>query len=296
MAKRWAVCLGLGLWSLVGAAVYADSVAIVAGRDNTLYEEPAGALSNGAGEHFFAGRVGALGSGRIRRGLIWFDIAGTVPCDGTINAARLRLHMSKTVAGTLPVTIHLVRRDWGEGVSDALGDEGSGAPSTPGDATWIHTFYNTDLWVAAGGDFAPVPRASTDVGAIGYYFWGSTPEMVADVQSWLNDPANNFGWEVVGFEETTQTTKRFDTRENAVSDFWPVLFVDYTPFFLTCDLNCDGFVNNADIPLFVLALTDIEAWQDAVGPDCEILCVGDTNGDGSFNNADIPGFVDCLTK
>ena len=41
--------------------------------------------------------------------------------------------------------------DWGEGTSFGLG---AGSPATPGDATWLHTFYNTDLWTNAGGDFS----------------------------------------------------------------------------------------------------------------------------------------------
>jgi len=60
------------------------------------------------------------------------------------------------------------------------------------------------------------------------------------------------------------------------------------------DMNCDGLFNNADIPYFVMALTDVDVWQAAVGPSCDLLTVGDIDGDGSFNNADIPAFVDLL--
>ena len=35
-------------------------------------------------------------------------------------------------------------------------EEGMGAPSAVGDATWKHTFFNTANWATLGGDFNPV--------------------------------------------------------------------------------------------------------------------------------------------
>jgi hypothetical protein len=49
--------------------------------------------------------------------------------------------------------------------------------------------------------------------------------MVADVQSWLDNPANNFGWLVLGDESGIATAKRFDTRESTSP---PVLSILYT--------------------------------------------------------------------
>jgi len=60
------------------------------------------------------------------------------------------------------------------------------------------------------------------------------------------------------------------------------------------DLNWDTLVNNQDINPFVLALTDLPAWQ-AQYPEKDILAVGDINGDGFFNNQDINPFVALLT-
>jgi hypothetical protein len=39
--------------------------------------------------------------------------------------------------------------------------------------------------------------------------------MVANVQSWLDNLASNFGWLVLGDESTSITSKRFDTWESA---------------------------------------------------------------------------------
>jgi len=61
------------------------------------------------------------------------------------------------------------------------------------------------------------------------------------------------------------------------------------------DLNCDGVVNNADIPAFVMGLSQPANWDAIYGTSCDLLCGGDANEDGSFNNADIPAFIDLLT-
>src|SRR4029450_6227331 len=171
-------------------------------RDATLIESPTGALANGAGPYFFAGRTGQA-SGSMRRGVLAFDVAAHVPPGVTVTAVRLTLHMSQSNAGPAPTSLHRALAAWGEGSSSAPG--GSGAPAAPGDATWIHTFYDQSFWTSPGGDFLAAPSASELVGGEGWYTWDSTPELVADVQSWLDDPASNHGWILVG-EESAQST------------------------------------------------------------------------------------------
>ena len=97
----------------------------------------------------------------------------------------------------------------------------------PGDATWIHTFFNTGFWVNSGGDFA-APSSSLAVAAIGSYTWGSSAQLVADVQDWLDNPASNFGWVLVGDESTFPTSKRFDSSENPIPSTRPLLAVAFT--------------------------------------------------------------------
>ena len=48
--------------------------------------------------------------------------------------------------------------------------------------------------------------------------------MVADAQSWLDNPASNFGWLVLGDETGAATAKRFDTRESASP---PILTIEF---------------------------------------------------------------------
>ncbi len=207
------------------AAARADVVNVISARDNTLYESSGSALSNGAGTHFF---VGENGEGDRRRGVIYFDVADALPPGAMITGATLQLHMSRAVSGASPVELHRLTADWGEAGSHAAGEEGSGAPAQPGDATWQYRFYNTQPWATEGGDFDPAVSASTSVGGIGFYTWSSSA-LLADVRSWLSSPATNFGWLVLGDETTASTTKRFDTRENTEPTFRPVLQITYVP-------------------------------------------------------------------
>lgn len=217
----WIVVLAI----VAASPSLADMVEIGAMKDNTLYEDATGAQSNGSGEHFFAGRT-ALGE--IRRGLIAFDVAGAVPAGATIDNVALTLNMSRTIVGVEPVSLHRALADWGEGASDAPGQEGIGALPETGDATWLHTFFPSDFWISPGGDFDPVASASQDVDGNGPYTWTSAT-MIAEVQGWLDDPTVNFGWVVGGDESGGPTAKRFDTKENAVVLLRPVLTIEFTP-------------------------------------------------------------------
>lgn len=200
------------------------TVVLGAAKDNTLFENGDGGLSNGAGFFIFAGRNNL---GQRRRGLIAFDIAAQVPAGALIESAQLRLEMNRTVAGNIDVDLVPVLADWGEGTSDAEGQEGMGATSMPGDATWVHTFFDTSTWTTLGGDFSNIISASQTVGAFEFYTWGSNPEMVSQVQAWLDNPSSNFGWALIGDESASRTVKRFASRENSAPTTRPTLTITY---------------------------------------------------------------------
>ena len=213
-----------------GASAVADTVQLNPSKDNTLYEDPFGGLSNGQGQHFFVGRTNG-GSGLIRRGLIAFDVVGNIPAGSTIESVVLTLHLSQAISLETEIDIHQVLQDWGEGASMALGEEGGGAPSEPGDATWLHTFFDNQFWTTQGGDFACAVSGSTVVSELGFYAFDSmlNPGLVNDVQQWLDQPDANFGWGLqVSDESIRPSAKRFDTRENSNPDFRPVLAVTFT--------------------------------------------------------------------
>lgn len=227
---RAAIAAICGLIVLAPAA-HAEVVTLAPAKDNTLYESATGSISNGAGDHFFVGRTDVISSGSIRRGLIAFNVASAIPAGAVITRVDLTLNMSRTISGLQPVSLHRLLADWGEGTSNAFGQEGGGTTATNGDATWIHRFFNTtNRWTGPGaaGDFAITPSTTVQVGAIGSYIFLSTSRMVADVQGWLDNPATNFGWILIGNESALATAKRFDSRTNLISSARPRLTVEFT--------------------------------------------------------------------
>ena len=101
---------------------------LTASRDNTLYEQVGGGLSNGAGEYIFAGTTAT--TSLRRRALLRFDVHAAVPAGSTVTSEALQLNMSRTISNAQPVSLHRVMADWGEGTSDALLEEGGGAAAT----------------------------------------------------------------------------------------------------------------------------------------------------------------------
>ena len=141
---------------------------------------------------------------------------------------QLTLRCSRTPSATGRATsLHLVTADWGEGASNSGNPGGTGGAAAPGDATWTHRIYPTTLWTTAGGDFAAGASATTSVGAIAFYSWKAA-QMKSDVQAWLDTPANNFGWVIIGDESVSRSARRLDSRENPTPASRPALKVFYT--------------------------------------------------------------------
>ncbi len=225
--KSTARLLALLAPGFLAAQAAADVVVLDSVKDNTLYEDPSGLLSNGKGHSLFSG---ITAQNFIRRALLKFDVAATVPPGSTILSAKLTLSMTMTISGAQNVSVHETLADWGEATSNAPGQEGSGGVAVTGDVTWIHTFFNGSLWTTAGGDYDPTPSATAAVAFGGDYIWGNTAAMVADVQSWLDAPATNFGWLLRHDDEiTAATAKRFATRENPDVSLRPSLEINYAP-------------------------------------------------------------------
>jgi len=222
----------LVLGSLPGGDLGADTATLTALKDTTLYEpvpdpDPEYA-ANGSGDHTF---TGVTKNGFIRRAVIAFDIAGQIPAGATIDSVALTLNVSRVPNPSNPsvTSLHRVLADWGEGESDAGGEEGEGQfPPADDDTTWVHRFYDQMFWTTAGGDYIPGASAAIVIGDEDFYSWNSTPGLVADVQQWLDDPGSNFGWIIIGDEAENKTAKRFDSRELMGAN-QPELVVDYTP-------------------------------------------------------------------
>jgi hypothetical protein len=199
-------------------------VSINPAKDNTLYQDGADSLGNGAGQHLF---VGSTGSYTLRRGVMAFDVTEAVPAGSTVVSVKLTMQMSRTISGIQSITLHRLLADWGEGTSDTPWNEGAGTPAALVDATWRYRYFDAVKWRQAGGDFTESASADVPVSDLGEYAWGPTPEMVTDVQGWLDDPSSNFGWLLKGNEEDAQTAKRFDSRESEAPERRPLLTVEY---------------------------------------------------------------------
>ncbi|MBS0198754.1 MAG: multicopper oxidase family protein [Planctomycetes bacterium] len=226
------------LASLLGASAAADTVVLSASKDNTLYQSATGTLSNGAGHSLF---VGIPNSGGVRRAIVRFDLSA-IPMDATVDSVTVRLFMSRTRNGDQTTHLHRVLADWGEGASNAGGNEGSGATAQPGDATWLHRFYPDQFWTAPGGDFNPTPSASITVGSGQMFYEWSTPALADDVRAFIAAPATNFGWIVIGNEQTQPSSKRLESRESDVPEYAPQLVVNYTPAGAVTGACCVGQV------------------------------------------------------
>ena len=209
----------------------ATVISLEATQDATLYEQQAGSLANGSGERIF---IGVTNGRLIRRALVAFDVAGSVPAGATVASARLVLGFTRTIVDDQPSEVHRVTAGWGEGTSVARPGEGGGTVAVEGDATWVHRMWPSELWASPGGDFSSTVSATATIGQdrlIGAISitWGSTAEMIADVQGWLDDPETNFGWIVLGNEEDSPTAKRFSSRENPEEADRPTLVIEYFP-------------------------------------------------------------------
>jgi hypothetical protein len=207
-----------------------ETVTLEPSQDATLYEGD-GSLANGSGVFLFTGRTQAQGGTAERRTVLAFDIAGAVPVGSTITEVSLSLTMSKTISGAQTVNLHRVADSWGEGASDAGGQEGGGTASASGDATWVHRFYPDTQWSTDGGDFFAVESASQEIAGPGSYTYSSTPGMVMDVQEWLDEPDSNYGWILVMPDAPAGSAKRFNSRENTAASSRPQLTVSYEASF-----------------------------------------------------------------
>jgi hypothetical protein len=235
------------VWITLNAAAptaSAELITLTTSKDNTLIQQtdPSSQLSNGQGD-VFVGRTNQDGQGpariSIRRGLIAFDIAGGIPPGSTIHSLSLTMRDVMGLNGDPNIELHRGLKDWGEGASFQNG--GMGASSQEGDASWNYRLFNSSdptaspPWSTLGGDFSDTVSASAiirdDHGGGQLFAWSSAsqPQMLMDVQDWLHNPANNFGWLLLGDESMGQILKRLNSGEaNMAPSLTPALTIEYT--------------------------------------------------------------------
>lgn len=275
------VCLLFMCGAMVsGTVASGDVLMFLPIRDNTLIDVPEGTNSNALGDGIYSGRTGVMSNGTRLRGVLAFDLSG-IPEGSTVQSASLMLTLIQSSSDFQVIAAHRLLTDWGEGTSEGTG--GQGGPASKGDATWLHTFFPGQFWTNPGGDFIGTPSATQSVGFVpgSTYEWTSE-QFAADVQSWVECPASNFGWILVGNESQLQTTKKFASKDFTKN--WPQLMVEYAPG-TPCPADIappqgDGVVNVSDL------LAVIGAWGDCVGsgPCCAADIAG---GDFQVNVNDL---------
>jgi hypothetical protein len=220
----------LALLVATSGALKAATVTLNPVADTTLFE----AIPNnnlGAEPTLISGTTATQHTNRT---LLKFDVTGNIPANATIQSVSLALTVTRAAPAPAPLfTLHRMLRDWGEGVGIGTEIEGgnTGAPASGGDATWVAAFHPDALWSAPGSaataDYAATASASQTFPGVGGYSFESSPDLIADVQNWLTNAANNFGWILICEDEgEALTARRFGSREDEAN--MPALIIDYT--------------------------------------------------------------------
>jgi hypothetical protein len=213
-----------GALGLAGAAglARADILTTNPVRDNTIFSNDA-SLSDGAGPTMYVGQTQGNG---FRRAVMQFDLS-SIPAGATVSSVSLTMKVIRT-RGSGNYELHRVLASWGEGASNAGSPGGGGTPAMTGDATWNDRFLASGAWATPGGDFSPTVSGAAGIAGAGAVVWASAG-MAADVQAWLANPSQNFGWLLRATVETAgANAKEFGSRENGTAGNRPSLTVVYT--------------------------------------------------------------------
>lgn len=217
------------------------SVVLNAMADASLNEN---FVDNNNGGHSFT-QAGRTNGNAQRKALYQFDIAGNIPSGATIDSVRLTLAISSgNISANSDFSIHRILADWGEG--NKTGN--NGAAATAGEVTWNNRMAPSTAWAApgalAGTDFVSAASATTPIAGLGNYDWTG---MTADVQAWLDTPANNFGWLLNTTDPSSLgTARRFGSRTSATPPSLEVFFslssICGNTDTLVADNNCEALV------------------------------------------------------
>lgn len=173
--------------------------------------------NEGGAATFVAGTQGTLSMSAKNRAALRFDLAGRIPAGAVVTSARLSLSVANAPnMSFFNFDLRRVLKSWAES-----------------EATWMIRLAPNVAWDMPGGmigtDFSQTISASQMIGSTNTYVFGSTSNLVADVQDWLDNPATNFGWVLMtANEEISFSARRFASRESTVRPP-PMLEVQYTP-------------------------------------------------------------------
>ncbi|EDQ87164.1 uncharacterized protein MONBRDRAFT_27601 [Monosiga brevicollis MX1] len=279
-------------------AVHAEVATLYPDADISIFEAFAGIstyYSNALGGLF----AGNTGGNLARRALFHFDVGQVIPEGSIVHSASLTIFMDKYPAGvsrTDTFTLHSLTRAFGEGTSYANG--GQGAPPTVNDATWEYASYSIEPWTQMGGDFNSAILASVGIGSsplsldnsIAHPF--SFSGLQAAVQTWVDTPSSNFGLIMLGAERQPQSARRFVSKEDTRSQYWPKLVIEYDPPNEPTG-SCCGLDGGCTATTEVACLAKAGAF--AYGPCSERSCpINCENGGCEQGACCLPGSDGCI--
>jgi len=161
------------------------------------------------------GTQGSTAGTPRNRGLIKFDLTGQIPPSSEIKSVALTFTVAMVPLGGVNSIFELrrIRKQWNESEATWNNRTTSGPWSSPGGA--------------APDDLSTTISATTLVGGLGRYTLGSTTNLIADVQAWVDTPGTNFGWIVLTqSENVAKTARRVTSREGGANG--PTLVIEYT--------------------------------------------------------------------
>lgn len=180
--------------------------------------------------------AGTTQNGPRTRGLMMFDLTGVIPPGSVINSVSLTVDVTgQPVDGDAPSNfgLHRMLVGWNEGAGSGA-PPSLGRPALPGETTWNERVAGLAAWGAPGGlagvDFAAQFSSDTFIYGVNFspYVFDTTARLVADVQLWLDQPAQNFGWMLMTQAESEIfSARRFASREDPFRA--PSLVIDFTP-------------------------------------------------------------------
>jgi len=221
----WRIALVFALTGSAFPAARAATLVLTPVADAVIYESTA--TANGSGEFLLAGRTNQA-TGSSRRSLLRFDLTA-VPADAEITSASLQLFLFDVTTAPTNLSLYRLTTAWTAGPSDPIGNESAGLAATIGDVTWHFASFEQSPWTHQGGDTAPAASATQSITSPSASYSWESPTLLSDLQSWLAQPDQNFGWLLRDDELTPQTAKRFASSRHPDSHHRPQLTIVFSP-------------------------------------------------------------------
>jgi hypothetical protein len=205
-------------WCCVASIATADIVIVIPSEDATISEKSV-EFPLGNDTTLDAGTTGPNEGFKRNRSLLKFDLRMSVPTNAVVTSAALTVTLVTTpTSSNLWFSLHKVLQDWSESV-----------------VTWTNRLTPAAPWNSPGGaaelDYvSSISQSNLIIGTTPSNFtFASSQAMVADVQDWVTNPSNNFGWILFcELEDLERSVRKFGSSERGTTNQRPSLEVQFT--------------------------------------------------------------------